>query len=185
MNKTCYGIFKTFFKVGTVLLGGGYVILPLLTYELVDKKCWITSEQLCEYYALSSSLPGVIAVNTAVFTGNKLLGLKGAICAVLGIILPAFLTIIMLASILSDIVGITNIQYIFWGVGIAVITLISLAIKEMWNNAVNDKFSTVVYIVSLILALSKKVSLAVIIVGAIVFGILYQKYEDKNRPKEE
>jgi chromate transporter len=180
MNKSCYGIFKTFFKVGTMLLGGGYVILPLLTHELVDKKHWITSEQLYEYYALSSSLPGVIAVNTAVFTGNKLLGVKGALAAIIGMILPAFLAIVLLASILSQLAEMTWVQNIFWGVGIAVITLLFLAIKEMWKNSVNDKFSTAIYIGSLILALSKKVSLALIIIGAIIFGIFYQKMEDRK-----
>ena len=185
MDKSCYGIFKTFFKVGTLLLGGGYVILPLLTHELVDKKQWITSDELCEYYALSTSLPGVIAVNTAVFTGNKLLGIKGAISAITGIILPAFLAIILLASILNEIVNMTSVQHIFWGVGIAVITLLFLAVKEMWQKSVNDSFSTAIYIGSLILALSRKVSLALIIIGAVIFGIIYQKYEDKKMKEDK
>lgn len=185
MNKSCYGIFKTFFKVGTLLLGGGYVILPLLTHELVEKKKWITSDELCEYYALSSSLPGVIAVNTAVFTGNKLLGLRGAFCAIAGMILPAFLAIVLLASILASIVDKPSVQYIFWGVGIAVITLLFLAVKEMWGKSVNDKFSLAIYLGSLILALSRKVSLALIIIGALVFGVIYQKYEDKKKAEEK
>ena len=63
MDKSFYAIFKTFFKVGTLLLGGGYVILPLLQAELVDKKGWIDSDGLCEYYALGQSVPGIIAAN--------------------------------------------------------------------------------------------------------------------------
>lgn len=185
MNKSCYGIFKTFFKVGVLLLGGGYVILPLLTHELVDKKQWITSDELCEYYALSSSLPGVIAVNTAVLTGSKLLGFKGAFSAICGMILPAFLAIILLASILSKVVELPFVQNIFWGVGIAVIALIFMAIKEMWSKAVVDKFSVAIYIGSLILALSGKVSLAFIIIGALIFGIIYQILEDKQKEGKE
>ena len=90
MEKSFYAIFKTFFKVGTLLLGGGYVILPLLTSELVEKKKWITSDELCEFYAIGASLPGIIAANTAIFTGRKLLGFRGAVAAILGMILPAF-----------------------------------------------------------------------------------------------
>ena len=71
MEKTLYQIFKTFFKVGTLLLGGGYVILPLLQSELVDKKQWIDDDELCEYYALGQSVPGIIAANTAIFVGYK------------------------------------------------------------------------------------------------------------------
>ncbi len=179
MDKNFYGIFKTFFKVGTLLLGGGYVILPLLTCELVEKKKWITSDELCEYYALGASLPGIIAANTAIFTGRKLLGTKGAIAAVLGMIMPAFLAIVLLASIFAEIINRPSIQHIFWGVGIGVITLLFLAVKEMWKKSVNDKFSLGIYLGCLVLALSKKVSLALIIIGAIIFGIIWQKLEDR------
>ena len=180
MKKNFYSIFKTFFKVGTLLLGGGYVILPLLTNELVEKKKWITSDELCEFYALGASLPGIIAANTAIFTGRKLLGTKGAIAATVGMILPAFLAIVLLASILSEIINKPSIQHIFWGVGIGVITLLFLAVKEMWKKSVSDTFSLAIYLGCLILALSKKVSLAVIIIGAVIFGVLWQKFEDKQ-----
>lgn len=183
MEKNFYSIFKTFFKVGTLLLGGGYVILPLLTTELVEKKKWITSDELCEFYALGASLPGIIAANTAIFTGRKLLGTKGAIAATIGMILPAFLAIVLLAAILSEIINKPSVQHIFWGVGIGVITLLFLAVKEMWKKSVNDKFSLAIYLGCLILALSKKVSLAIIIIGALIFGILWQKFEDKNLQK--
>lgn len=179
MEKSFYSIFKTFFKVGTLLLGGGYVILPLLTSELVDKKHWITSEELCEYYALGASLPGIIAANTAIFTGRKLMGTKGAIAAITGIITPAFLAIVLLASILHEIVGNPTVQNIFWGVGIGVITLLFLAVKEMWTKCVTDKFSLCMFFICLILALTGKIPLAAIIIAALIIGIIYQRYEDK------
>lgn len=177
MDKSFYGIYKTFFKVGTLLLGGGYVILPLLTSELVEKKKWITSEELCEYYALGASLPGIIAANTAIFTGRKLLGRKGAIAATLGIVTPAFLAIILLASILSEIVAKPSVQHIFWGVGIGVITLLFLAVKEMWQKCVTDKFTTIVYVVCLLLALIGKIPLALIIIASIITGLIYAKVQ--------
>lgn len=170
MEKTFFAIFKTFFKVGALLLGGGYVILPLLTSELVDKKNWITSDDLSEYYAMSTSLPGIIAVNTAIFTGFKLSGLKGAIAAIAGVTMPAFIAIILIASVLSEITHFKSIIYIFWGVGIGVITLLFLAVKEMWNKCINDKFSVTVYIVCLLLALWGKISPAIIVILAISAG---------------
>ncbi|MCM1339844.1 MAG: chromate transporter [Muribaculaceae bacterium] len=179
MEKSLYSIFKTFFKVGTLLLGGGYVILPLLTSELVDKKKWITSEELCEYYALGASLPGIIAANTAIFTGRKLMGTPGAIAAICGMILPAFLAIVLLAAILSEIISNTYIQHIFWGVGIGIIVLLFLAVKEMWKKSVVDKFSFVIYIICFFLALWGKVPLALIIIGALAAGVIGQKIADK------
>lgn len=185
MEKNCYTIFKTFFKVGTLLLGGGYVILPLLTSELVEKKNWITSDELCEFYAIGASLPGIIAANTAIFTGRKLLGTKGAVAATVGMVLPAFLAIVLLATILSEIINLPTTQHIFWGVGIGVIVLLFLAVKEMWKKSVNDKFSLTVYIVCTILALTRKLPLALIIIGALVCGITWQKFEDKQKLKNE
>ena len=60
--------------------------------ELVEKKKWITSDELCEFYAIGASLPGIIAANTAIFTGRKLLGFRGAVAAILGMILPVTLS---------------------------------------------------------------------------------------------
>lgn len=183
MEKSFWSIFKTFFKVGTLLLGGGYVILPLLTSEIVEKKHWITSDELCEFYALGASLPGIIAANTAIFTGRKLLGRKGAIAATIGIVLPSFLAIVLLASILSEIVDKPSVQHIFWGVGIGVITLLFLAVKEMWTKCVVDKFSICVYSVCLILAFTRVIPLSLIVILALVLGIIFQRIEDKKNLK--
>lgn len=183
MEKSFWSIFKTFFKVGTLLLGGGYVILPLLTSEIVEKKHWITSDELCEFYALGASLPGIIAANTAIFTGRKLLGRKGAIAATIGIVLPSFLAIVLLASILSEIVDKPSVQHIFWGVGIGVITLLFLAVKEMWTKCVVDKFSICVYSVCLILAFTRVIPLSLIVILALISGIIFQRIEDKKNLK--
>lgn len=179
MEKSFYTIFKTFFKVGMLLLGGGYVILPLLQNELVEKKGWISSDELCEFYALSTGLPGIIAANTAIFTGRKLMGTKGAIAAILGVTLPAFVAIILIASIVKEIVGFKFVSNIFWGVTIGVITLLFLAVKEMWSKCIIDKFSLFVYLTCLILALWGKLSPIYIVVLALIIGIMKQKLKGK------
>ena len=102
MEKTFWNIYKTFFKVGTLLLGGGYVILPLLQCELVEKRAWIDSNELCEYYALGQSVPGIIAANMSIFVGYKLSGQKGAFAAATGIVTPAFIAIILIAKIMEE-----------------------------------------------------------------------------------
>ena len=175
MDKSFYSIFKTFFKVGTLLLGGGYVILPLLQAELVDKKGWIDSDGLCEYYALGQSVPGIIAANMSIFVGYKLRGQVGALAAVLGIVTPAFLAIILVASILEEIVHWSFIQSIFWGVGIGVILLVYLATKEMWTRSIVDKFTCIIFFAAFILSSCFKVSPALIIILSIAAGIIYRK----------
>ncbi len=174
MDKSFFSIFKVFFKIGALLLGGGYVILPLLTSELAQKKGWLTSDELCEYYAISTSLPGIVAANVAIFTGRKLLGTKGAIAAIVGVTLPAFVAIILLASVLTEIVHFKSVNYIFWGVGIGVITLLFLAVKEMWHSCITDKWTSAIYIVCLLLALSGKFSPAIIVIFSILVGLITQ-----------
>ena len=176
MEKSFFSIYKTFFKVGTLLLGGGYVILPLLLSELSEKKGLLTSDELCEYYAISTSLPGIIAVNTAIFTGRKIAGFKGEIASITGVVTPAFIAIILIALVLEEFVKFNFVQYIFWGIGIGIITLLFLAVKEMWNKCIVDKYSAVIYAIAFALALFTKMSPAWIIAGAVFFALIYQKF---------
>lgn len=184
MDKTLYAIFKTFFKVGTMLLGGGYVILPLLQTELVSKKGWLNNKDLCEYYAIAQSIPGIIAANTSLFVGYKLRGQLGALAALCGIVLPAFVAIIIIASILQEIMHLPFIQSIFYGIGIGVIMLILLAIMEMWNHSIVDKFSCGIFIGAFILSACFKVNPAIIIIASVIFGIFYKRKHPEIIPEE-
>lgn len=184
MEKSLYQIFKTFFKVGTLLLGGGYVILPLLQSELVEKKQWIDDEELCEFYALAQSVPGIIAANMSVFVGYKLKKFFGALAAITGIILPAFIAIIILAKVVEEVTNLRFIQYIFQGVGIGVLLLIILAIKEIWIKSVNDKITCWVFFVTFILSACFKASPAALVILAILVGLwleIANKIEHSNK----
>lgn len=149
--------------------------MPLLQSELVEKKGWIDSDGLCEYYALGQSVPGIIAANMSIFVGYKLRGQTGALAAVLGIVSPAFLAIVLLASILEEIVYLTFIQSIFWGVGIGVILLVFLAAKEMWSKSIVDRFTCIVFFAAFILSSCFHVSPAIIIILAIISGVVYRQ----------
>ena len=179
MQKTFWNIYKTFFKIGTLLLGGGYVILPLLQSEISEKKCWATTDEITEYYALSQSLPGVIAANISIFVGHKLLGFRGAIAAITGVITPAFLAIILIANILSELVEKHSVHSIFSGVAVGVVVLVILSIKEMWNKSITDNFTTFIFITAMILGCIK-ISPAWIIICSILIGITYRIKNQKE-----
>lgn len=183
MEKTFWNIYKTFFKIGTLLLGGGYVILPLMQNEMVDKKHWLNDDEVCEYYALGQSVPGIIAANMSIFVGHKLLGQRGAFAAATGIVTPAFLAIVLIANILKELVELPMIESIFWGVGIGVVLLVFLAAKEMWNKSIVDKFSFAIFAGSFILSAILKVSPMFTIIASAIFGIIYKTVivkEDKS-----
>lgn len=171
MEKSLYQIFKTFFKVGTLLLGGGYVILPLLQSELVDRKKWIDDNDLCEYYALGQSIPGIIAANVSIFVGYKLKRTAGALAAIMGIVTPAFVSIIILAKILEEVIKLKFVQSIFWGVGIGVLILIFLAVKEIWRKSVVDKFTCWIFFITFIFSAGFKAPPSVLVILAIVIGL--------------
>ena len=183
MEKTLYNIFKTFFKTGTLLLGGGYVILPLLETELTDKKKWIENEELCEFYALAQSIPGVIAVNMSAFTGYKLRGFWGALSAVSGIILPSFLSVVVIAELLDEITGLNFIKYIFQGVGTGVLMLIFLAVKEIWLKSIKNIYTSLVFFFTFILSACFKVSPAVLVLAAVFLGIFRESKQRVNAAK--
>lgn len=179
MEKSFWNIYKVFFKMGLLLLGGGYVILPLLQSELIDKRSWIDNDELCEYYALSQSLPGLIAANVSIFTGFKLSRYLGAIAALVGLITPAFLSIVIIASILEQLVRNSYIHSIFIGVGVGVVILLYLAVKEMWGRSVVDKFTWGIFLYALVLSVLK-ISPVFVILTSILFGIIYGIMKTKS-----
>ena len=94
MLKDLWELFYTFAKVGVMTFGGGYAMLPILQREVVEKKGWATDEELTDYFAIGQCTPGVIAVNTATFVGQKHAGVAGGIVATLGVVFPSLIIIV-------------------------------------------------------------------------------------------
>lgn len=177
MNVSLWNIFLVFFKVGAILLGGGYVILPLLTAEIVEKRPWITKEELINYYSISQCLPGIIAVNTAIFTGYKLKGKLGGFIAVFAMCLSPFLAILCLASILAKLTSNPTVINIFWGVGIGILIMLILTVKEIWAKSVVDKFTFTLFSIIFLLTTIFDFSPVFSIIGASILGIVYKSYQ--------
>ena len=101
MWKKLLNLYWIFVKMGAVCFGGGYAMLPILERELVLKRGWVTKEEIIDYYALGQCTPGVIAVNTSTFVGNKLAGNFGGIIATLGFITPSIVIITIIGTFLK------------------------------------------------------------------------------------
>ena len=138
---------------------------------------WITKEELIDYYSISQCLPGIIAVNTAIFTGYKLRGKYGAIIAVIAMCLAPFLAIICLASILAQLTSNPIVINIFWGVGIGILIMLLLTIKEIWNKSIIDKFTMIIFLSIFLSTILFEFSPVLSILSASLIGIIYKSVQ--------
>ena len=169
-------LFLIFTKIGAILLGGGYVILPILMSEFVEKRELIKQDELVDYFALSQSLPGIIAANISMFVGYKLRGRLGAIIAMFGTIFVPFICIVLLASILNLLVDNKFVQGIFWGVGVAVVALIMLTIREVWQKSNRDFFFYIIFTLALVALVWLNFSPIKTIIIFTLLGVLYKSF---------
>lgn len=167
-----FDIFYVFLKIGIVLVGGGYVILPLLNSEIVEKKKWMSYDEILDKFCISQCLPGIIVANTALFVGYKLRGIAGAIAAIVGVTISAFVIIISLANILSVIFHNKVVNNIFDYVNLSVIVLILVTLKDMFPKCIVDKTTSFLFLVCLYLILGLKISPFLVIFASIILGFM-------------
>lgn len=171
-KPTLTEIFNIFALIGVQLLGGGYVIVPLLKKYIVDERNWMSEDELVSFYAMSQCIPGIIAGNIAVCAGYKARRTLGAIAALAGIIFPPFIAIILLANILKDAVNYPIVQEAFWGIRISVIILIIVTIKDLWKKSVNSLFSYTLFFAVTLILLLLPISPAIIIILSALAALL-------------
>ena len=127
-------LFLTFFRIGLFTFGGGYAMLPLIQQAVLEKG-WLTEAQLIDFVAVSESTPGPFAVNIATYVGTEQLdglrGLLGGACATLGVILPSFIVILIVAKIFDAFKSNKYVKACMYGLKAAVPGLIAVAVLSM------------------------------------------------------
>ncbi len=119
-----FTIFASFFKIGLFTFGGGYAMIPLIEREVIDRRAWVERREFLDLLTLAQSVPGPIAVNTAVFVGYRMRGLRGAAAALGGTILPSFTIILLIALFFAGIRNNPIVDAAFKGMRPAVVALI-------------------------------------------------------------
>ena len=170
-----FDLFVTFARVGVMTFGGGYAMIPILEREVVDKKGYATSEVLMDYYAVGQCTPGVIAVNTATFIGQKLAGTPGGVVATLGVVFPSLVIISVIAGILTNFADLPVVQNAFAGVRVCVCVLVFNAVVKLWKGAVADKGALALFLLIFAASLFLDVTPVVYVVFAAVAGIILTK----------
>lgn len=179
-------LFLEFFKIGLFTFGGGYAMIPLIK-ETVLYHAWIEESEFYDFIGLCEASPGPIAVNMASFIGFNQGGILGSVVATLGVVLPSFIIIILVASILRNVIKNKKVQAFFDGVKPVVIGLITAtglvlfakALGYVNFEAFNINLKAVIIVLSLILFLllhkiifKKKMNNIIFIILASGLGIL-------------
>ena len=174
-------LFLTFAKIGAMTFGGGYAMLPIIQREVVEDKGWVTEEEVMDYYAIGQCTPGVIAVNTATFIGQKLAGNFGAVCATLGVVFPSVVIISLLATVIEAFSHLVWVQNAFGGIRVCVCVLITNAVVKLYKKAVVDKLTLAIFLLVAVGSSLLDLSPVVYVATAAVAGILLQSKGGKAK----
>lgn len=186
MKKNIYlELFLVFFKIGAFTIGGGYAMIPIIKEALVDKKNWLTDEEFVDSLAIAQSAPGILAVNTAIITGQKIAGFLGKIVGTLGAVLPSFLIILALATCLSGLRDSKIFISFFYGIKPVTVALIFISVIKMAKSAkINFKTFFIPLGIGIIVAYTF-VSPIFVIIATIIIGNIYFKKKDENKGEKE
>ena len=172
-------LFLTFTKIGVMTFGGGMAMLPILQREVVDHKHWVTEEELADYYAIGQCTPGIIAVNTATFVGQKKKGAVGGILATLGVVFPSLIIISVLAGVITNFSHLKVVEDAFAGVQVCVCVLIFNACVKLLKKSVIDKRMLVIFLIVLAGGVFLNISPIWFVLLAALAGILLKNLEVK------
>jgi chromate transporter len=137
--KRLFQIFWTFFKISPVTFGGGFAMIPLIEKEVVEKRKWLKSEDVTDVFALSQSVPGGVAINSATFIGQRIGGIKGAIAAMIGVSLPTFLIVLTLGIAYFFIQDHPKVEAAFLSIRASIVAIIAYAAIKIAKTAIVDK----------------------------------------------
>jgi len=142
MLKKLWSLFITFFKIGLFTFGGGYAMIAVIEDECVEKKKWISHDEMLDIIAVAESTPGPIAVNSATYVGYAQGGFIGAVTASLGIVMPSFIIIFAISSFLNKFLEIELIANAFKGIRVAVgIIIVNAGIRLFKKFKRKDLFT--------------------------------------------
>lgn len=165
-------MYLLFFRMGAVTFGGGYAMLPILRREIIQSRQWMDEETIMDYYALSQGLPGIIAVNVAVFIGYYRKKVPGALAAALGVVSPCVLIITAVYYLLTGFQDNPYVRHALAGISVCVVALILDAILSMWKKGVKDIPCVVICAAAFVISAFTSFSPILLVILCAVVGIL-------------
>lgn len=176
-----FKLFITFFKIGAFTFGGGFAMIPLIEKELVEINGWLTKEEFIDSISVTQSMPGAVAINLAIFLGYNQAGLPGAIMATLGVSLPSFLIILIIAVSFGQFKDNTIVESAFMGIRAAVVALIAYAGFELMKTVKWRRRLVTTLIVAAFARIRFGVSPVILILAAGLSGLVSYRIDKKMR----
>lgn len=164
-------IFWSFCKIGSVLFGGGYAMLPLLEKEITDNRKWCTQEEMVDTFAIAQLIPGVVAINTSMFVGHRLRGWRGTIAATLGIIAVPFVVILAYAVAFDYFRETKWLEHATAGLRPAVAGMMLGMAYTLFKRTGKTILGVVVFLAVAILVLGLGVSAVQVIIAGVLTGL--------------
>lgn len=174
-------LFWTFFRIGAFTFGGGYAMIPLIQKEIVEQKGWLEEMELLDIVAVAESTPGPIAVNMATFVGHQIGGGIGALCATIGVVIPSFWIIVLVAFFMNQFKNCLYVQYAFNGIRIGVLALMIKACLSMYKACPKHYFSYTVMAIVFVMVAFFKVNVLWMIGLSLVLGMGMNKVIHSNK----
>ena len=176
-------MFITFVRIGAFTIGGGYAMIPLIQREVVQVRKWMSPKEFIDMLALAQSAPGVIAINTAIFIGYKLKGVRGSIVTALGCALPSFVIILLIAMVFTNFKDSPVVERIFKGIRPAVVALIAAPLYNMAKAAGVTWKTLFIPVIAALLIWGLNISPVWVVVAAIAGGIIVGILRTRNLKK--
>ncbi len=180
-------LFWTFLKVGAFTFGGGYAMIPLIQSEVLAQG-WVTEERLIDFIAISESTPGPFAVNISTFIGMDIGGFWGAVCATLGVVLPSFVILLLIAAFFTNFKDKKGIRALLWGIKAAISGLILAAVFSIGKTVMVEInvfpsvpffASAAIFLLMLFLLYKKKHPILIVVLSAVLgiaFNLIYNLF---------
>lgn len=174
-KKILWEIFLTFLKIGPTTFGGGYAMIPMIEREVVERKKWVKRKDVTDVFAISESVPGAIAINSATFIGYRIAGWKGAVAALLGTLLPTFTIIVILSISFLYVKDSPMMEAAFQGIRPAIVALITYAGYKIGQTGVYDKTTFVTMLITVFVLLYLNIHPILVILSGIIAGMILVK----------
>lgn len=187
-QQRIWTLFHVFFYVSAVALGGSLAMLPLVKKEFVDKRHWLSNDDMVDTVAVMQSLPGILSINMAALIGYRVAGITGAGAAAIGVALPPFLSIIIIAAAVQGLLESPIMGRIFHGVRSAVCALILLAAIKLAKQILTSRFAVILAAFAFVVIVFLPINAIWVVALSALAGYLYQtisRLRKQQAPRSE